>query len=104
MDRLHLTTNHHARPLLCGPDVPAHVIAPGGDLDWAADSIGASFFCYRGDWYHLSAFMRLDADGDLKKAGFHGAAAGSAWTGTAVRMVDMDDGPGVVVASFRYGA
>ena len=59
MDRLHLTTNHHARPLLCGPDVPAHVIAPGGDLDWAADSIGASFFCYRGDWYHLSAFMRV---------------------------------------------
>jgi len=95
-----ITTNHHARPTIDGYLLPAAARARFDYLDWPAIEAGeesATFLRYRGEFYDLSEFQRVEPGGDLAAAGWEGVAADSAFSGVLVRLVEMNDGPGVVV-------
>ena len=89
-------TNNHVRPLV------TYWAVPEKERHWfdyveEDERWSDRFFSYRGRWYDVGDFPRVEPGGDLAAAGWHGADADSFWTGMVVRLVDADDGPSVVV-------
>lgn len=56
---LTIKTNHQWRDLQYRADVPADILASQFDYQNAEETLDG-FFCYRGVWYHLDQFMRVD--------------------------------------------
>ena len=54
------------------------------------------FFVYRGSWYHLSDFMRLEKHNPLRVLGWQGFASDSFFSGVAIKI--SDDGETYQVA------
>jgi hypothetical protein len=68
-------------------------------LDWAAIDEGtdsATFFRRHGELYDLGNFMLTQRGGDLRRLGYHGFAADSAFSGIAVHL--DPDGESVISA------
>jgi hypothetical protein len=68
-------------------------------LDWAAIDNGrdsATFFRRRGELHDLGNFMLTQEGGDLRRFGYHGFAADSAFSGIAVHL--DPDGESVISA------
>ena len=91
-------TNSQWRFLVNRHDVPAKVLADQfAHLDEDENLDG--FFCYRGWWYHLSDFMRLDGVGfgeDL--TGWQGYTSDSAFSGVIVKL--SRDGDSVMCGTY----
>lgn len=95
---MRVTTNNAARDVVDASMLPADVRRQFDYLDWPAIDAGeasASFFRYRGDWYDLAEFMRVEPGDELASCGWQGYAADSAFSGVVVRLTD--GGEGVVV-------
>lgn len=65
-------TNYHHRQFKYRNEVPAKTLAE--NFDWLNEDTIDGFFCYRGNWYHVSEFMRFDqhAPFDQKWDGYLG--------------------------------
>ena len=63
-----ITTNNVPRPLVMGMDVPATIMDSGFDYVPEDDRYSERFFCYRGSWYDLHEFVRIQLRG---AAGFN---------------------------------
>lgn len=95
-----IITNNTPRPLLSGFELPP---AARAEFDYYDDDgfFEASFFHYRGQWYDLAQFTRLDPGGPLGAAGWHGAVHETWFCGLVVKLIDeLDDGPGVIVERY----
>ena len=87
-----IRTNHHWRPFCYRDEVPARVLADQFDYqdpDQALDG----FFRYKGYWYHLDQFMRMQDDH------WDGSLAESAFTGVVIKV--SRDGEHYQVGSWR---
>lgn len=90
-----IKTNHQWRNLAYRNEVPAKVLADQfSHLD--EDETGDGFFCYRGYWYHVSDFMRIENNADL--AGWHGYASDSYFSGVVMKL--SEDGEQYIAGTF----
>jgi len=53
-----VTTDRKWKPFLYRNEVPEKVL--NEDFDWLDEEDQDGFFRYRGNWYHLSEFLRTD--------------------------------------------
>lgn len=93
---MRIKTNYQPRPLFYGSELaPKIASALRAEYDhYDAEQFNeALFFQYRGEWYDLGEFIRGGPDG------WDGCRADSAFGGLLVRLVEMDDGNGVIVAN-----
>jgi len=85
MSDLTVKTNHQYRWLTMGADVPTAIMADQfAHLDDDENLDG--FFCYRGYWYHLSDFMRLEGALGDDLAGWHGYHSDSVFSGVVIKL------------------
>lgn len=83
MSDLTIKTNRHWRNLAYRSDVPAAVLAD--QFDWLDEDDGSDgFFAYRGRWYHVSEFMRIEANDALRD--WHGYSSDSYFSGVLIRL------------------
>lgn len=90
-----IKTNNQWRDLVYRADVPAKVLADQFDYQDADDTTDG-FFCYRGHWYHLDCFMRIEGNEALK--GWHGYASDSYFSGVLIKL--SEDGEQVMCATY----
>ena len=93
---MRIKTNHKPRPLFYGSELaPKIAEALRAEYDWySAEQFNeALFFQYRGEWYDLGEFTRGGP------AGWDGCRPDSAFGGLLVRILDQNDGYGVIVAN-----
>lgn len=95
MANVTITTNHQWRDFVYRQDVPAKVLE--SDFDYLDSDESDGFFRYRGVWYHLSGFMRLD-DNATDLAGWHAYSSDSAFSGVLIKV--SNDGESVMVANY----
>lgn len=76
-------TDHKWRDLVYRHDVPAEVLASEFDYQDAEDVLDG-FFCYRGCWYHLDGFMRIENNPDL--TGWDAYASDSYFSGVVIKL------------------
>lgn len=98
-----IRTNNVPREILSDHQLTAAERAQHDYLDWDAIDRGedsASFVRYMGHAYSLSEFMRVDPDGDLAAAGWHGCAADSFFSGVLIRLVEVDHDTYAVVGRY----
>lgn len=88
-------TNHQPRDLVYRQDVPAKVLADQFDYQDAEETTDG-FFCYRGSWYHLDGFMRIENNPDL--AGWDGYAGDSYFSGVLIKLTQ--DNEQVICATY----
>jgi hypothetical protein len=87
MDKLSIYTNYHARQFSYRSEVPPDILA--SEFDWCAAE--DSFFCYRGRWYHLDEFMRIDQTSPLQ-GHWDGYLSDSFFSGVLIKLLDNGDG------------
>ena len=63
MKKLKVATNHHWRPFLYRNEVPERVLED--EFDWCDDE--SSFMKYKGEYYHLSEFWKVQDKEVLKE-------------------------------------
>ena len=78
-----IKTNHQWRDLVYRQDVPADVLSSQFDYQDAEETLDG-FFHYRGHWYHLDQFMRIDGMPSL--AGWDGYASDSYFSGVVIKL------------------
>lgn len=76
-----IKTNRNWRLFVYRSDVPAKVLHDQFS-HLSEDDASDGFFQYRGHWYHLSDFMRIDGAPEL--AGWDGYATYSAFSGVLI--------------------
>jgi len=81
-----VTTNNHPRYLKYRNEVPESVLED--IFDYLDDDNLDGFFKYRGWWYHLSGFMRVEPDGELEKAGWSGIYVDSMFSAVLIKLLD----------------
>ena len=90
MSRLIVRWPKKAEPkeLYYGSDVPAKVMAD--QFDWLDEDErhSQSFAKYKGYWYHLSQFMRVQPGGVLAQMGWDGYHGDSFFSGVAIRFYE----------------
>ena len=80
---LTIKTNNQYRDLRYRNEVPEPVLSSQFDHMAEEDAL-AGFFEYCGHWYHLSDFMRIDHNEDLKD--WSGYASDSAFSGVVIKL------------------
>lgn len=91
MSNLTIVTNRQWRNFVYRADVPADVLA--SEFDWTDEDESDGFFCYRGEWYHLSQFMC-----STNVPGFSGVHTDTYFSGIAVNV--SSDGEQYQIARF----
>ena len=82
--QLTIITNNHWRQFKYREEVPENILS--SDFDYLNEEDGMDgFFCYRGTWYHLSEYMRVEKH-DTHFAGWNGYASDSFFSGTVIRI------------------
>lgn len=85
---LTIKTDSKYKPFVYRSEVPAKILA-GQFNHLSEDDASDGFFCYRGAWYHLSAFMRSDSADAFTEGGkgaWDGYAADSYFSGVLIRV------------------
>ena len=90
-----IKTDHKWRDLVYRCDVPAKVLADQFDYQDASE-VTDGFFCYRGYWYHIDGFMRIENNPDL--TGWHGYASDSYFSGVLIQL--SNDGEQIKVGTY----
>ena len=82
-----IISNHRVRPMfqLCELDSQTQARLRA-EFDWIDDSKTEMFFRYRGEWYCMSQFARLE--GDLLAKGWQGYLGETAWSSTIIKIVN----------------
>lgn len=79
---LQIKTNNHWRKFVTRWDVPEKIL--NDQFDYLDTENIDGFFCYRGHWYHLSEFMRIDQTSPLRD--WHGCASDSFYSGVLIKL------------------
>lgn len=87
MSELTIITNNQYREILYSHDVPEKVLK--NDFDWMGVPEEFSFFKYRGQYYTLSNFMRIENNDKLKD--WDGIESDSFFSGTLVKFSECGD-------------
>ena len=101
MNDVKIRTNHNWRKFKYRDEVPAKVLA--SQFDWTDkahaehDDYSDGFICYRGTWYHMADFMRVDGGPD-EMATWHGYHGDSYFSGVLIRI--SDDGEEYQIATY----
>ena len=99
---LQITTNHNKRLFTYRHDVPEEIQKNQFDYQDPEENHDG-FFKFKGHWYHLDQFMRIDpqAPGGFQK--WHGYHADSFYSGVLIQV--SDDGETYKVATYiqKYG-
>lgn len=90
-----IKTDHKWKPFVYRHDVPSKVLTSQFDYQDAEDVLDG-FFRYRGYWYHLDGFMRLEASPEL--AGWHAYAGNSFYSGVVIKV--SSDGESYMVGTY----
>lgn len=90
-----IKTNRQWRDLIYRADVPVKVLADQFEY-LSEDEYSDGFFCYRGRWYHISEFMRIENNPDL--AAWHGYASDSYFSGVLIKL--SSDGERVTCGTY----
>jgi hypothetical protein len=85
-----ITTNRHDRPFRYRYEVPDEVLAD--QFDHLDEDASDTFFHYKGTWYHMSDFERVDMDD------WHGSHAHSWSYGVLIKVAS--DGESYRVATW----
>ena len=81
-----IRTDHKWKPFVYRYDVPTKVLSDWFDYQDPEESYDG-FFQYRGHWYHLDQFMRIDKESPLALIGdWHGYASDSFFSGVLIRV------------------
>ena len=78
-----IKTNRNWRDLVYRCDVPAAILASQFDY-LSEDGAPDGFFRYRGHWYHVSDFVRVERNADL--AGWDGYSSDSYFSGVVIKL------------------
>jgi hypothetical protein len=76
-------TNNHWHNFKYRDEVPAAILGSEFDYQDEDDSFDG-FIQYRGNWYHLDGFMRMDSTSELSD--WHGYASDSYFSGVVIRV------------------
>jgi len=79
-----IKTNNHWRQFVYRYDVPSKVLAD--QFDYLSDDVIDGFFKYRGNWYHLDEFMRIENNPDSEFSQWHGYSGDSYFSGIVIRI------------------
>lgn len=92
-----ITTNNQPRPLLYGWQLPE---SARGEFDYYDNDAfnEASFFYYKGEWYDLGCFTRCSIPRNDEIGPWDGCHAQTMFSWLMVKLVELNDGPGVIVA------
>jgi hypothetical protein len=80
-----IKTNRNWRPFVYRADVPAAVLADQFSHLDEEDSL-EGFFQYKGWWYHLSDFMRLEVGLAVVLPGWDGYSSDSYFSGVVIKV------------------
>ena len=96
-----IQTNNHNRFFAYRHDVPEEILQE--QFDYQDEDTHDGFFKFKGHWYHIDQFMRIDpsAPGGFQK--WHGYHADSFYSGVLIQV--SDDGETYKVATYiqKYG-
>lgn len=81
-DRITIKTDRKWRSFKYRGEVPAGILT--GQFDWLDAEEADGFIQYRGCWYHLSEFMRVDGMPSLD--GWHGYKNDSFFSGVVIKL------------------
>ena len=97
---LTIQTNSHARFFSYRHDVPADVLRD--QFDYQDEDTHDGFFKFKGHWYHLDQFMRIDKNPDGFQK-WHGVSHDSFYSGVLIQV--SDDGETYKIATYiqKYG-
>jgi hypothetical protein len=85
MSELTIKTDHKWKAFRCRYEVPKRVLAR--DFDYQdEDDATDGFFKYRGVWYHLDQFMRIEHSPDSQFSTWHAYAGDSFFSGMVIRV------------------
>ena len=90
---MEIITNNQPRFLKYRYEVPNKILET--DFDWCDEDNG--FFQYKGEWYHISEFMRINAH-DASLRAWDGYANDTYFSGVLIRL--SDDGESVICGRF----
>ena len=95
MSKINIITNNHHHYFKYAHDVPSAVMS---DFDWLDEEENMDgFIQYKGIWYHLSGFMKIDSNGyDFDD--WHGYIVDSAFSGVLIKL--SDDGESYQIATY----
>lgn len=83
---LKIITNNHERQFKYRNEVPDEVLS--SDFDYQDEDTFDGYFQYRGNWYHLDMFMRIDNHKDAVFSSWHGYSSDSFFSGIVIRISD----------------
>lgn len=83
---LTIITNNHERQFKYRNEVPDEVLS--SDFDYQDEDTFDGYFQYRGNWYHLDMFMRIDNHKDAVFSSWHGYSSDSFFSGIVIRISD----------------
>ena len=98
MSELKIITNNHWRPFKSRDEVPEKILQ--SDFDWQDDNLDAyedGFIYYRGKWYHLDDFLRIDNNAPFP-SNWHSYCSDSFFSGVLIEM--SDDGEYYKIATY----
>lgn len=82
-----IRTNNKPRPIIYGSELPQSVLT---DFDYLGDDLpSAQFFKFKGQYYDIGEFMRVDADGPYK--GWHGYSGESFFSLMLIKFSDCGE-------------
>lgn len=78
-EKLTVVSDLKEKPFRYRYEVPEKVLRE--NFSWLTEDDSDSFFNYRGVWYHLSQFMRVENHAEFSKAGWQGYHGDSFFSG-----------------------
>ena len=95
-----IQTNNHVRFFAYRHDVPEEILQEQFDYQYEAYT---GFFSFKGHWYHLDQFMRIDSGAPDAFQDWNGYHADSFYSGVLIQV--SDDGETYKIATYiqKYG-
>ena len=91
-----IITNNLPRFISFRHQVPEKVLAD--QFSHLDDDNIDGFFCYKGDWFHISDFMPTIEGRELQD--WDGYTSDTYFSGTVIKWVDDDDGESLIVGRY----
>lgn len=92
---MEIITNNQERNFLYEHEVPKHILE--NDLDYAKDT-GDGFIKYKGNYYHLCDFMRIEGNFPNEFKGWNGYLSDSFFSGILIKV--SEDGETYKIATY----
>lgn len=99
---LQITTNNHERFFSYRYDVPEGILQEQFDYQ-DPEETHDGFFKFKGYWYHLDQFMRIDKNAPEGFQGWHGYHADSFYSGVLIKVSERYRAYKVATYIQKYG-